>query len=97
MKASIQSSLQELKTGQTLLSKDLNQKVKAVELALARGCNILDAVMTRKHERETEVCLCLCAFISTHYIRICTYIFMHAFMYVSCFGCRYDPQARVRN
>lgn len=55
VKASIQSSLQELKTGQSLLSKDLNQKVKAVELALARGCNILDAVMTRKHERETDL------------------------------------------
>ena len=55
VKAQIQSSLQELKTGQQLLSKDLNQKIKAVELALARGCNILDAVMTRKHERETEL------------------------------------------
>jgi chromosome segregation ATPase len=51
VKAAMGSSLQELKTGQALLSKDLGSKVRAVELALARGCNILDAVMTRKHER----------------------------------------------
>lgn len=31
------------------------RQVRAVELALARGCNILDAVMTRKHERETDL------------------------------------------
>ncbi len=40
---------------QALLSKDLSAKIRAVELALARGANILDAVMTRKHERETEL------------------------------------------
>ena len=67
VKAGIQSSLQELKTGQALLSKDLNQKVKAVELALARGCNILDAVMTRKHERETDLDLkCRDMFLQQH-------------------------------
>eukprot|EP00281_Chroomonas_sp_CCMP1168_P001031 CAMPEP_0206256554 /NCGR_PEP_ID=MMETSP0047_2-20121206/24839_1 /ASSEMBLY_ACC=CAM_ASM_000192 /TAXON_ID=195065 /ORGANISM="Chroomonas mesostigmatica_cf, Strain CCMP1168" /LENGTH=802 /DNA_ID=CAMNT_0053683021 /DNA_START=107 /DNA_END=2515 /DNA_ORIENTATION=+ len=55
VKAAMGSSLQELKTGQALMSKDLNAKVRSVELALARGCNILDAVMTRKHERETEL------------------------------------------
>ena len=31
------------------------EQIRAIELALARGCNILDAVMTRKHERETEL------------------------------------------
>mmetsp|Transcript_32992 Transcript_32992/g.78679 ORF Transcript_32992/g.78679 Transcript_32992/m.78679 type:complete len:823 (+) Transcript_32992:113-2581(+) len=55
VKAAVSSSLQELKTGQALLSKDLSAKIRAVELALARGANILDAVMTRKHERETEL------------------------------------------
>ncbi|EKX34575.1 hypothetical protein GUITHDRAFT_147098 [Guillardia theta CCMP2712] len=38
-----------------LIAKDLTAKIRAVELALARGCNILDSVMTRKHERETEL------------------------------------------
>uniref|UniRef100_A0A7S0ETH0 Uncharacterized protein n=1 Tax=Hanusia phi TaxID=3032 RepID=A0A7S0ETH0_9CRYP len=55
VKASIQSSISELKTGQSLIAKDLTAKIRAVELALARGCNILDSVMTRKHERETEL------------------------------------------
>ncbi|KAJ1479837.1 hypothetical protein T484DRAFT_1812823 [Baffinella frigidus] len=55
VKATVNSSLQELRSGQALLSKDLASKVRAVELALARGANILDAVMTRKHERESEL------------------------------------------
>ena len=41
--------------GQSLLAKDLAAKTRAVELALARGANILDAVMSRKHDRETEL------------------------------------------
>jgi len=55
VKATVNSSLQELRSGQALLAKDLASKVRSVELALARGANILDAVMTRKHERESEL------------------------------------------
>eukprot|EP00283_Hemiselmis_rufescens_P010123 CAMPEP_0173431904 /NCGR_PEP_ID=MMETSP1357-20121228/9893_1 /TAXON_ID=77926 /ORGANISM="Hemiselmis rufescens, Strain PCC563" /LENGTH=804 /DNA_ID=CAMNT_0014396435 /DNA_START=167 /DNA_END=2577 /DNA_ORIENTATION=+ len=55
VKAAMGSSLQELKTGQALMNKDMSAKIRSVELALARGCNILDAVLTRKHERETDL------------------------------------------
>ena len=85
VKAQIQSSLQELKTGQQLLSKDLNQKIKAVELALARGCNILDAVMTRKHERETELDIkCRDMFLQQHDDSVKMYRYLFQVMMRHC-------------
>ncbi len=41
-----------------MMAKDVTAKIRAVELALARGANILDAVMSRKHNREAELDIC---------------------------------------
>ncbi len=61
---------------QTLMAKDLTAKVRAVELALARGANILDAVMSRKHDRETELdSRCRDMYIQQH--EVCVKMYRH--------------------
>ena len=55
LRASALSTVQDLRQGQMLLKEDLQAKTKAVELAIARGAQILDAIMVRKHELENEL------------------------------------------
>jgi hypothetical protein len=63
---------------QGLLAKDLTAKIRAVELALARGANILDAVMSRKHDRETELdSRCRDMYIQQH--EACVKMYRHFF------------------
>ena len=63
---------------QSLLAKDLAAKTRSVELALARGANILDAVMSRKHDRETELdSRCRDMYIQQH--DVCVKMYKHFF------------------
>ena len=58
------------------MAKDLTAKIRAVELALARGANILDAVMSRKHDRETELdSRCRDMYIQQH--EVCVKMYRH--------------------
>jgi hypothetical protein len=77
LRASALSTVQDLRQGQMLLKDDLQAKTKAVELAIARGAQILDAITVRKHELENELDeKCRAMFVHHHQSSVCLYRYL---------------------